>query len=81
MLSLSGQELSSSYVGWVAEQRQGCMLPSVAAWRRGATEAQEGFGVCLGGEPGGGKTVWRGLQPQVEVVSDSKRNVVASALE
>lgn len=53
----------------------------VAAWRRGATEAQGGFRVGVGGEPGKGKMVWRHLQPQLEVVSEGRRNVVASALE
>lgn len=53
----------------------------VSSWRRGVTEAHEGFGVGVAGEPAKGKMVWRGLQPQLEVVSEGRRNVVASASE
>ena len=79
MLSPEGREPSSPGVGLAVEQNAGACAP-VALWQRGAAEAHEGFGAGADGKPGRGKTFWRGLQPRLEVVSEGRRKVVASAL-
>lgn len=79
MLSLAGQEPSSPGVGWAVEQKAGACAP-VASWQRGAAEAHEGFGAEVDGKPARGEMFRRGLRPWLEVFSEGRRKVVASAL-
>lgn len=74
MLSPVGQDPSSPDMGWVVQQK--VPVPQLLHGSEGLLKRMKG----ADGKPARGETFWRGLQLWLEVFSEGRRKVVASAL-